>query len=281
MLRELLGVGGFGEVWLAHKGTELAALKFCLDPVSARTLHTEANLLKRVQEENQGDTGLVHLQASYLDADPPCLVFDYIPGGDLTRLIRCWHDSQTSSVRLVWESVRLLRRLAEILCCAHRLTPPVVHRDIKPSNILLQPTRPNRVKLCVADFGIGGVAAQASSRSTSAKEALTTGLRGAHTPLYASPQQKEGHLPTPSDDIYALGVIGYQILMGDTTIAPSAWMQEDLTRKEVPEKLIEVLAECLADEAEDRPTNAAQLIQTLEELLRQLPRATKATGPLA
>src|SRR5207249_4884496 len=166
-------------------------LKFCLDPTSADCLRNEKDLLGRVQNHDGGQTGLVRLLHSHLDVDPPCLAFEYVPGGDLTRLIRCWHESRPTPVRLAWESLRLVGRLAEIVGVAHQLEPAVVHRDLKPSNILLQPAGKNRVWVRVADFGIGGVAARqamALARTASAKEALATGLRGAHTPLYASPQ---------------------------------------------------------------------------------------------
>lgn len=204
VLQHFLGMGGFGEVWLAHKDGQQAALKFCTDPVSAASLGKDDELLTRIQNENKGETGLVRLLDRYLGAEPPCLVFEYIPGGDLTRLIRCWHESQPNPVRLVWEGMRLVRRLAEILCAAHQLEPAIVHRDLKPSNILLRPTVPNWVQVCVIDFGIGGIAARqalAHSRTSSAKEKRTTGLRGALTPLYASPQQKNGEAADPRDDV--------------------------------------------------------------------------------
>lgn len=276
VLQELLGFGGFGEVWLAHNGSgDQAALKFCLDEMAMHSLDNERKLLQRVQHENQGNTGLVELLDYYLDVETPCLVFSYVPGGDLTRLIRCWHESRPSPTRLGRETVRLLRRLAEILCCAHQLNPPVVHRDLKPSNILLQPKENCEaiVSLRITDFGIGGLAAQASSqRSTS----QSTKLRGAYSELYSSPQQRAGHRPSPSDDIYALGVIGYQTLTGDIRVAPDRRMKKQLGELQIPEKVSDLLAECLMQEGEDRPANAALLLPLLKTLLEELPKPEKA-----
>jgi serine/threonine protein kinase len=196
-------------------------------------------------------------------------VFEYVPGGDLTRLIRCWHQSRPAPDRLVRECVRLLYRLSEIVEGAHTLGPPVVHRDLKPSNVLLQPSGPNRVRLRVADFGIGGVAArQAIARTTSASEALTIGLRGAHTPLYASPQQREGQAPDPRDDVFALGVVGYQALVGDTTVSPPAYMADELRERQVPDSVVRLLEDCLSEEPEDRPASAPALTRQLEQLLQ-------------
>jgi serine/threonine protein kinase len=121
-----------------------------------------------------------------------------------------------------------MQALATIVGYAHRLNPPIVHRDLKPANILLQTTMEGgrrSARLRVGDFGIGGVAAGEALRRTQAgstgADFLPTALRGACTPLYASPQQKRGELPLdPRDDVYSLGVIWFQMLTGDLTEGP-------------------------------------------------------------
>jgi hypothetical protein len=272
-LVELVGNGGFGEVWRARAlhaltGDEVA-VKFCLDPGAVVTLRNEAALVRRVLA--QASTGrIVPLRDACLLADPPFLVYDYVPGGDLTRLIRGWHPTGQRPARLNDEATRLVHHLAVALQAAHELDPPVAHRDLKPSNILLQPTTPGRVKPRVADFGIGGVAArQALARAamTSHKETLTTSLRGAHTPLYASPQQMDGEAPDPRDDIYALGVVWYQLLVGDTTVGPPTDWRAELGEHAVPSTVLEVLGLCLASESKRRPGNAAALAALLNPLL--------------
>lgn len=272
-LVELLGVGGFGEVWLGRKEGHQAALKFCFDAEASVTLENELQLLQRLQKQ-VSTNGLVRVHRAFLEADPPYLVLDYVPGGDLTRLIRCWHDTgQWTSARLLWDSLRLIHHLAKILAEAHRME--IVHRDLKPSNVLLQPSGEKRVRVRVTDFGIGGIAAEkamVNSLTCSAKEALTTSLRGAHTPLYASPQQKEGEAPAPTDDVFALGVIGYQALVGDMTLAPPPDMRDELAEREVPEPVTEILESCLLEDAEDRPPNASELAVSLKSLSDHLPR---------
>src|SRR5262249_25740320 len=118
--------------------------------------------------------------------------------------------------------------LAKIVGHAHGLTPPIVHRDLKPANVLVHRGNDNKARLRVADFGIGGGAAQAANAAAekaTVRGVLTTSLRGSHTPLYASPQQIRGDAPDPRDDVHALGVIWYQMLTGDLASGiPSDWM---------------------------------------------------------
>ncbi len=198
-LLELLGTGGFGEVWKAHNphfdGVPPVALKFCLDPASKdRLLRHEAAVLNQVMRQGR-HPGIVALQHTYLSADPPCLEYEYVAGGDLAGLIQEWRRQPGGPGRVA-QAARLMLDLARIVSFAHRLNPPIVHRDLKPANILVEPSADGKTSLRIADFGIGGVAAghalAPGRRDVSQGQFLATALRGAHTPLYASPQQMRG-----------------------------------------------------------------------------------------
>src|SRR5437588_618425 len=138
-LVELLGVGGFGEVWKARHvyfdGIAPVALKFCVDPEARdRLLKHEAAVLNQVMRQGR-HPGIVPLLDAYLSADPPCLKYEFVGDGDLAGLIR--FGEQTDLKSRWQEATHLVRSLAEIVGFAHRLNPPVVHRDLKPANVLL------------------------------------------------------------------------------------------------------------------------------------------------
>ncbi len=161
-LVELLGIGGFGEVWKAHNpyfdGVPPVALKFCLDPEAReRLLKHEAAILNHVMRQGRHE-GIVPLQHTYLSADPPCLEYEFVEGGDLAGLLL---ESKPSRTGLpLAEAARVVHRLATIIGFAHRLKPPIVHRDLKPANILVQRGVDGTSVLRVSDFGIGGLAAR-------------------------------------------------------------------------------------------------------------------------
>ncbi len=277
-LEELLGIGGFGEVWRARNPhlSDPVALKFCLDPKAAQWLRHEAALLGRVMSQGR-HPGIVALLDTYLNGDPPCLKYEYVAGGDLSGLIGQWRRSPPRDH--IAECTRLIHELAEIVAFAHNLNPPIVHRDLKPANILLQPTGAETVRARVADFGIGGIAArqafEATTHGPSRAAVLATALRGSCTPLYASPQQLRGEAPDPRDDVHALGVIWYQMLTGDlSTGAPTDW-RDEIADKGVPENVLHLLGICLASKADKRPANAA----VLAEELARLTRATVSSPP--
>jgi serine/threonine protein kinase len=270
-LVELLGSGGFGEVWKAKHpslaGIAPVALKFCLDASAAATLRHEATLLDRVMQQGT-HPGIVPLRQAYLDADPLCLEYEYVAGGDLVGVISGWHKSGKPPLRQVNAAIL---SLAKIVGHAHGLTPPIVHRDLKPANILVHRGSDHKIRLRVADFGIGGVAAaqaahEAERATLTGKGVLTTSMRGSHTPLYASPQQIKGDAPDPRDDVHALGVIWYQMLTGDLSSGvPSDWMAV-LEEKGQAAPLVRLLGECVTSRVEKRIATAGALAERLLEL---------------
>jgi formylglycine-generating enzyme required for sulfatase activity/serine/threonine protein kinase len=272
-LVELLGRGGFGEVWKAHNplsGEGPVALKFTTDPSAIKILHNELGVLNRVRQCGQ-HRGIVRLQHTYLSAHYPCLEFEYVPGFELSAMIRQLHAQQ----RPAWQSIhpRFLE-LVDILAFTHQADPPIVHCDLKPANILVQRQANGEDRLRLLDFGIGGLASyqaalETQRPQTSHSELLTKAARGAYTPLYASPQQKERGPDDPADprdDIHALGVIWYQMLTGDLKMVafPTNWSAR-LKQLGVPPPLRKLLGQCVSPDEADRPANAAVLLKELQK----------------
>jgi predicted GH43/DUF377 family glycosyl hydrolase/serine/threonine protein kinase len=275
-LVQLLGKGGFGEVWKAHNpdlpDVPPVALKFCLDldERSNDLLQHEAQIVLEAQRCIESD-GIVPLFHAHLNNEPPCLEYPYIEGGTLVRLLDEYRESPSliTPVRVQ----RIIQRLAQIVGAAHRATPRLVHRDLKPSNIVAERRADGEVVLRVMDFGIGAIAAHPvldRSRSSMLLEGnLSSLLAGAHSPLYASPQQMRGEKPDPRDDVYALGVIWYQLLIGDQTLpAPTGQMWiERLRRSGMRKADIDLLSSCIESDPAYRPDDAGVLAERLQASL--------------
>jgi WD40 repeat protein len=278
-LEELLGIGGFGAVYKAtnryEQNTPPRAIKFCLNPDMLVTLHRERQMLDRLMSagtEAQWSDRVVKLLGHSLDAPVPFLVYEYISGGCLTARLAALRRQTGQNLRPA-QVLGLVRRICEAISFVH--TRGLVHRDVKPSNILVSG---NTIKL--ADFGIGGVVADYTARIGShggSSVGLTASekcsvFRGAGTPLYMSPEQRQGDPPEPSHDVYSIGVMWYQLLVGDFTreLHPG-WADELAEEFDVPHRQIELIAQCVGY-LKKRPASA-------KELLALLPPPTMPQAP--
>ncbi|MBN9523605.1 protein kinase [bacterium] len=303
-LVELLGSGGFGEVWLTRHTfiPHPRAVKFCTDPLAkAKLASHEGQVIARVMAHGH-HPNVVPLLDAALEGDAPWLMYEYVGGGSLADLVHRWAvldaAARTAAV------VGALCTLAAAVGRFHRLAPPIVHRDLKPSNILVGKDEGGRMKdesrfpggsndfdssfilppssLKITDFGIGGVAVeylrtQHPRGTLLAAGWLETSLRGSYTPLYASPQQRAGGPPDPRDDVHALGVIGYQMAVGRLDQAPGIDAAEDLREVGMADGFVALLSRCVAQKPERRPKDAQELFERLNELLT--PAAPPAPKP--
>jgi tRNA A-37 threonylcarbamoyl transferase component Bud32 len=284
-LEELLGAGGFGEVWLARHSfiPQPRAVKFCTDPrTRTRLASHEGKVIARVMG-HRNHPNVVPLLDAALDGETPWLMYEYVGGGNLTDLILRWQRLPASEREA--RAVAALRQLAAAVGSFHRLAPPIVHRDLKPANILLADGRDDFC-LRITDFGIGGVAAEdahaagpaGQSPVPAATGVLETALRGSYTPLYASPQQRAGRPPDPRDDVHALGVIGFHLFTGRLGEAPGVDAADDLREAGAGAPFIELVAKCVASKPERRPKDGVELAERLAELARPA-RATRPVEP--
>ncbi len=173
------------------------------------------------------------------------------------------------------DTLRWLRDVASALSYAH--ARGVVHRDMKPDNILLSDDY-----AVVADFGIAKALMNASAtlaRQPAAVDALTSVGMALGTPAYMAPEQIAADADADHrTDLYALGVIAYELLTGATPFvgSPQAILAAHLTRapepiqnrrEGLPDALCVLIMQCLAKEAVDRPSSADEVIATLQSIL--------------
>jgi serine/threonine protein kinase len=286
-LVELLGAGGFGEVWLARHSflPHPRAVKFCTDPlVRTKLTSHEGRVIARVMEHGS-HPNVVPLLDAHLDGDAPWLMYEYVGGGCLTDLVHRWQGLAAAEREGL--AVAALSQLAAAVGAFHRLSPPIVHRDLKPANVLVAGggSAPAPA-LRITDFGIGGVAVEYLRQQTPAGATmrslsgfLETTLRGSYTPVYASPQQRQGADPDPRDDVHALGVIGFHLMTGRLTESPGIDAAEDLQDAGASPGLIAVLTKCVATKPERRPRDAAELADRLAELKTGAPASRERERP--
>jgi len=200
-LDSLLGRGGMGTVWLAHRDDEAFDQRVAVKLIK-RGLDTEETL-RRFRHERQVLAGLEHPGiARLIDGGAtgdglPYMVLEYVEGIPVDR----WCAERLLSVR---QRLELFRSLCDAVQFAHQSL--VVHRDLKPTNILVgQDGAPK-----LLDFGIAKMLDPEGA-------GLTGTLPGSGpflTPEYASPEQVQGLPVTTSTDVYSLGVVLYQLLTG-------------------------------------------------------------------
>jgi eukaryotic-like serine/threonine-protein kinase len=287
-LEELLGAGGFGEVWLTRHSLipHPRAVKFCTDPLLRNKLTShEGKLIARVMGVlGQGNhPNVVPLLDAHLEGETPWLMYEYVGGGCLTDLIHRWQSLAAPEREAL--SLAALLQLAAAVGAFHRLTPPIVHRDLKPANVLVSPGP--SVDLKITDFGIGGVAVeylrQQNPTGLSMMSMMTgwleTSMRGSYTPVYASPQQRSGSAPDPRDDVHALGVIGFHMMTGRLTESPGIDANEDLQDAGASIGFIGLITKCVATKPERRPTDAGELAEKIAELKAPLSEPERQRRP--
>ena len=202
-LDSLLGQGGMGTVWLAHRSDGRyeahVAVKLLnpalLGPGGIERFRREGRALGRLTHPNIARL----IDAGVTQAGQPYLVIDYVEGETITK----WCDSRRLDLP---GRVRLF--LDVLAAVAHAHSKFILHRDIKPSNILV--TAEGQVKL--VDFGIAKLLDDGTDATPMAD--LTHLGAYAFTPEYAAPEQVQGGEVSSATDVYSLGALLYVLLTG-------------------------------------------------------------------
>jgi serine/threonine protein kinase len=269
VLRRKLGQGGFGETWLAEhaKTHDGRVFKFCNDAAKLKAFHREITLFRFLRETLGGRDDIVALVDWRLDEPPYFIESEFSTSLNLAE----WFDKEGGQPQVSFhDRVEVIRRTAIALAAAHSVG--VLHKDVKPANVLVGRDSDGAVRVRLSDFGVSVLTDETRLRSAGVTAVGLTGSPDAPSPdagtrLYMAPEILEGKAATTGADVYALGVMLYQISIGDfaKALAPG-WdrdVDDDLLREDIA---------ATVDGAPERRLTAAQI----GERLRQLPERAAA-----
>jgi len=268
---ELVGIGGMGRVYRAEQtnlgrtvavkiihphlvGEENAAARFI----------TEARAASRLNHPNS--VGIIDFGKT--PDGQLYLVMEFLRGRDLARVM---YEEGALPVRRV---VDVLRQTLAALAEAH--SQNIIHRDLKPENIILEPVRSGGDFVKVVDFGL------AKMRVETQQPNITSPGIVCGTPEYMSPEQARGDLLDARSDLYAVGVILYQLLTGRLPFeadSPTQVVLAHLTQapkdprevapdREIPGPLVDMVLKALSKEQADRYQDADEFSAELARVLK-------------
>jgi serine/threonine protein kinase/dienelactone hydrolase len=255
-----IGAGGMGVVYLAEdtRLNRRVALKF-LPPSLARDAHAKTRFMREAQAASALDH--VNVATIYEIADWEAQLF----------IAMAFYEGETLKQRLdrgplpIPEAERILRELATGLAAAH--DAGIVHRDLKPANVML--TSGGQVK--ILDFGLAKITSDTRDTATQLTQAGTT----VGTVAYMSPEQVRGADVDARTDIWALGVIGFEMLTGRVpfkcdniaTALLSLVNDEPLPvrtlRPDTPAALAQLIEAAMVKSQDQRTLTAAQVAASL------------------
>ena len=270
-----LGQGGMGTVYLAeHMGVgRSVAVKVLTHDWSRHEV-----VARRFKEEARAANAAGHpnivevYDAGRIDDGRLYMAMELLRGRSL------WEELVELGRFPIERACRIVASVADAIESAHRVG--IVHRDLKPDNVMLVAEEDvagdlDRVK--VLDFGISASAVRSAD-----EQRLTRPGHCVGTPEYMAPEQARGHDPAPAADIYALGVILYELISGSPPF-DSENMVEVLTRKAteeapslaelrvgLPLSLVELCHACLEIEPERRPPTAGSVAASLDLIIAEL-----------
>jgi eukaryotic-like serine/threonine-protein kinase len=276
-LLERLGQGGMAEVW---KARDTLLQRYVAIKILHANLQEDPNFITRFEREAQLIASLHHPNIVQIhdfqitripESTTPIayMVMDYIEGGTLDEYIAS--TSARGKIPSPTQIVHLFTSMSLAIDYAHQ--QGMIHRDIKPANILLDKNNTTRNPMgepILTDFGVAKLLGVTSST-------LSASQLG--TPLYVSPEQVRGYPGNERSDIYALGVILYEMVTGvppfrgDTAV--NVFTQHlnvtptspALINPSLPTALTLVILKALAKDPNERFASAASMTAAIAEAL--------------
>ena len=262
-LKELIGQGGMADVYLAYddilkREVAVKILRSSLtgDPIYITRFHREARAAAALCHRN-----IVEIYDVGEEDDLYYIVMEYVRGQTLKELI-----NKRGALHYV-EAVDIMKQVVSATALAHSMG--IVHRDLKPQNILV--TDSGIVK--IADFGI------ASIQSLSQVTQTDTIMGSLH---YLAPEIARGEKATPQSDIYALGVVFYELLRGDVPFNGESpvnialkHMRDEITsvrayNPAIPQSVENIIIKATAKNTNNRYQCADDMLDDLDTCLERL-----------
>jgi serine/threonine protein kinase len=263
----LIGAGSMGAVF---RGQHLALGK----PVAVKFLHPELakhpEIAARFAREGRSMSRLDHpncigaLDFGETDAGLPYLVMPLLEGHALDEWMGQVHSPRSA--------LDIMTQVFAGLEHAH--TQGVVHRDLKPENVFVTEDPDGGPLFKIVDFGVARIV-----RDATAKDNITATPTILGTPDYMSPEQALGATPDARTDLYAAGIMFYELLAGKLPFhaeAPELLMQAHLMKDppplppEVPETLAQVVYRSLQKERDNRYSSVTEVLGVLDRVRPQL-----------
>ncbi len=274
-IRALIGRGGMGEVFLAfdRRLENEVALKrlppqFASSPELRDSLTKEARIMARLS-----DSAIVRLFDLAEFHGDRYVILEYVCGPSLRQMIRGGYTASPLDL------AHLLEEICRGLGVAHHAG--VIHRDLKPSNLLIAlegaersaflagkplPANLRGKNVKITDFGIAKAIADSGSTMTNAFSG---------TPGYMAPEQFRGETPSPETDVYALGVVTFELLTGKLPTGPPAAIAG------VHPAVAEVIAKAMSPFRQQRFASAASYCEALRNAIEGRAPVRPALKPAA
>jgi serine/threonine protein kinase/tetratricopeptide (TPR) repeat protein len=264
-LRERLGRGGMAEVYKAYQG---GMDRFVAVKVMLGHLASDESFIERFKREAQAVGKLRHAHVVQIfdfgiENDVYFMAMEFIQG-------RTLKDYINQHKRLpVQDALFIMRQLADGLDYAHKAG--MIHRDLKPANVMF--INEDKQEVVLTDFGIARIMGAAGLTGTG----MAVG-----TPAYMSPEAGRGETTDERADIYALGIMLYEMVTGQTPYdadTPLAVIMKHInaplpTRKDfgeiIPESVERLVLKCLAKDPEDRYETAGDFRDAIDGVMKDL-----------
>ncbi len=261
-LQDPIGRGGMATI---YRGRDTRMERTVAVKVLREVYSTDPKFVTRFQREAKAASALTHPNIvqvyDYGQSDGNYyIVMELIEGADLRRYLR------SRGMLAIDRAIIIAHDVALGLSAAHRRG--IVHRDVKPQNVLVG--RDGSIKL--TDFGIASV-----YKDINAERLTTTGMT-LGTVQYYAPEQAQGEIVSPAADVYALGIVMYEMLTGrtpfdgDTPVAVAMQHIQDAPiaptqyNPNIPQVLEDIILRCLEKVPEMRYRDGGMLARALEVL---------------